>query len=65
PATGGSIPAGALRHIPTALANPDGSLRVEPRTWSAAGIWGNDLPTTVATGGQVAPHIVWSYEGGQ
>lgn len=53
----------ALLSVPTVLANPDGSLRVEPRTWSVAGIWGDNLPTTEAEGSQVAPQIVWGYEG--
>lgn len=53
----------ALLSVPTVLANPDGSLRVEPRTWSVAGIWGDDLPATEAEGSQVAPQIVWGYEG--
>lgn len=53
----------ALLSVPTVLANPDGSLRVEPRTWSVTGIWGDNLPTTEAEGSQVAAQIVWGYEG--
>ena len=56
---------GSLLSVRTPILAADGSLSIEERTWSAAGIWGDGTGSvgTLTQGSTHAPFIDWSYEG--
>ncbi|MCD8182724.1 MAG: hypothetical protein LUE99_06135 [Bacteroides sp.] len=56
---------GSLLSVRTPILAADGSLSIEERTWSAAGIWGDGTGSagTLTQGSKHAPFIDWSYEG--